>query len=835
MSTRTFILLLLGSLCCGRAPAQPARDTLTPLLRAVDESDPALSAAEPDPSLDDPAALFRLAAGSPDDVPFGMRLADAAEAWHGRMVKDGAARFVMVGGASPDVRASARASVALAAAATAVLDRAIDAADRASDEGRPGPADDEVMRALHTRQVVLPLRAARAALVLAASADKAESRMRLAAMALESALRVESVSAWSEAERLVISGWALTLLDRGAEAAAAFGKARSAALAKDASAEVRDEALIDAALGEALAGLAARGPVTAREGLQRRLAEAPFVDDSRVDVAACLAGVDVLLRIAPLEAATFHDASARSAAMAWPWRALERVLARLEFAERGVMYAHLGSRVVASALVDDSPASSRLACAWSALAADAPRDEEAQRVLEPLADAAVPPTGAIGRDAWRLYARAAAVSEDDPTLERVCRIGLAFASCCAEDSSVGELLGFAAHAAERRLRHAPSAEKAELARDDLLAALRLLASGPIELEESSRDPWRLALGQFMLDSVRRGPLNQSLRSAGEAMTTLRLVTGNEAGLEGEALLARVWSALLRVAEDSGDEEAPIGRAAMQLLDLCDPKKSRAASSASERPDISEVMTVCRAQALVALRRPADALIELERFIGADAPGESPSLEVGIEAFLALEREAEARELASRSKSAAATLSRLSRRGWRDIAGRTDQFIAGEPPIIPAPAVAVYRLAAEFAADPDQAIMHRARLAWSLLLGGNAAEAASVFQAAHAADPASAGLRRGLGESLLGLGDEAGAFTAFSAVAQAFEARQDFSRDYWHAWTRMLEILSRRPRSPDEDARLRREIARLRSLDAALQQPDCMVRIKAVESAIGRRE
>jgi tetratricopeptide (TPR) repeat protein len=507
----------------------------------------------------------------------------------------------------------------------------------------------------------------------------------------------------------------------------------------------------------------------------------------------------------------------------------------LAFADRGAIYEHLGPRVIAGALVAGSPASSRVAFAWSALAADAPRHEAAQHVLESLADPALPPGDAVARDAWRLYARAAAPSDDEPTLERVCRLGLAFASCCPGDPSVGEVLGFAAHAAEKRVRRASSAEAAAKARDDLLAVLRLLASGPIELEESSRDPWRLALGRLMLDAVQRGPLNESMRSAGEAMKTLRQVTGDEAGLEGEALLARVWSALLRVAEDSGDEEAPVGRVAMQLLDLCDSKRSRAASSASSRPELFEVMTVCRAQAMVALRRPADALLEIERFIGVDAPGDPAALEVGIEAYLALEREAEARDLASRSKTAPAVLARLSRRGWREIAERTDQFIAGEPPVVPPPAVGVFRLAAEFAADSDQALMHRARLAWSLLLGGNAGEAANVFQAAHAADPASAGLRRGLGESLLTLGDEAGAFAAFSAVAQAFEARQDFSRDYWHAWTRMLEILSRRPRTPDEDARLRREVARLRSLDSALQQPDCMVRIKAVEDAVGQRE
>lgn len=121
----------------------------------------------------------------------------------------------------------------------------------------------------------------------------------------------------------------------------------------------------------------------------------------------------------------------------------------------------------------------------------------------------------------------------------------------------------------------------------------------------------------------------------------------------------------------------------------------------------------------------------------------------------------------------------------------------------------------------------------MLLEGEAANAGEAFAESLTSDPASASLRRGLGEALLMQGQEERGFAAFSEIARAFEARQEFTSDYWHAWTRMLEILARRPRTSDEDARLRREIARLRSLDSALEHPAAMVRLKAIEEALDR--
>lgn len=833
-------LLLLYSIASPLAQAQPARDTLTPLLRAVDQSDAALAAAasamQPgpnDPALPNPSELFRRASASPANLPTGLALADAAEAWHQRMTHNGAARFVMVGEDSSSIRAAARSVIALTAAATAVLDRAIDAADRASDEGREGPGDEQVTAALHARQIVLPLRAARAALVLAASANDPKNQTMIAALALETSLRVEAVSAWSESERLLVSGWALVLNGKAPEGLAALGKARAAANAKDADGDVRSEVLIDAALGEALALLASRGPVTARESMQRNMAAAPFVSENRVDLWAFLVGAEVLMRIAPLEAAMFQDASARAAAMSWPWRTVESVLPLLDFAARGVVYNHLGARLSATTAFDALPDSARVAFAWSALSKADPDFDAAQRAVAPLADPEQSPSDVVYRDASRLFCRAGAPSDDPIVLARVSRVGLAFADCCAQDDGIGEVLAAAAHAAEKRLRFAKSSDGLDAAQRDLVAALRALSSAPIRMEDAERDPWRLALGRVMLGLVSRGSREESEAYANESLSTLRLVTSGDAVLESEIILAETWTALLRVVEDSDDEEAPVGRIAAQLTDLCTPAKSRS-PAATEHIERAKVMAVGRARALLATRHPAEALAELEPFIGADASPTSRALDAGIEALVLLEREAEARSLAARSTGAASTLARLSRRAWTSMEKSTAGFIAdAAPPSPPSPPppTTVFGLAADHSGDAAQSTMHRTRLAWSLLLGGHATEAAEAFRAALQEDPSSAGLRRGLAESLLVVQDEESAFRLFSEIAKALEARQEFSRDYWHAWTRMLEILSRRPRTPDEDARIRREIARLRSLDSALEQPDCMVRIKELESRL----
>lgn len=840
----TVAVLLVSAAAWSQAPA--SKDALSAALRAAESAGPALASTmeearrqigEEAPAA--PSELIGEATKKPEDLASGLRLAEGVEDWQRVMTTGGAWRLVMVDGAPEAQRrvvwTASRCVLELCASGVGVLDRAVEAADRAADAGG-APADDErMMAALHARQVVLPLRGARAAVVLAACAGAGDARRGLASAALELAVRVEPVSAWSEAERFVLSGWALALLGKHDEGMKAFERARGAAGAKDAGEGVRREAFVDASLGEALSLLESRGPVSARELMWNRLGAPPFVDAGAVDLSACLPGVDVLMVIGPREAALFHDAGARSGAMSWGWRAAGRLLERLDFTDRGRVYGHVAARTGAATVYESLPEVARVSCAWGALSRDEPETREAVRVLGPIADAGVPPTDVVRHDAWRLYVRAAAALGEDEALTNASALGRVYSACCGGREEAAEIVGTAAHAAERSLRSARSPEAAAHAEENLLALLRALCGESVVMVEEARDAWRLAMGRALLGLVKRGPLNESYGNAREAMVVLRQVSGDETGLEAEAALARVWAAMLRLAEEAEDEESPAIRVAQQLADMCDPRNSRAAGSASRRADLADVMLAYRGQALVALGRPADALDVVERLIGGEAvAAEEPATvacDAALEALVALERDGDARALLERCGRPAGALERASRLAWRRVAPVAVGFIAGEAPVSPPPPIAVFRLAAEAAGDEAHAAMHRTRLAWSLLLAGKANEAVEVFKAAHDADPASASVRRGLGEALLAVGDDAGAFAAFSEMARALEARQEFSRDYWHTWVRMLEILARRPRTPDENARIRREIARLRSMDEALKHPDCLVRIKTVEEGL----
>lgn len=846
---RTHRSLLTGWIACvllvsspgAAAGAAPTRDRLTPMVRAVDESDPSLVAAAEtvrtrgDAPLPDPARLFAEAAEAAGELATAQRLSDAAESWTGAMMRDGGWWFVMVGSASnpvrQSVRASARAVVALSAGATAVTDRAVDAADRASAEGRPIAEDDALILAIHTRQIVLPLRAARATIAVAASESSEDRRKRLSAMSLEAALRVEPVSAWSEVERFLVSGWGLLLLDRHDESFAAFEKARTAALAKDAPPGVRDAAMIESALGSTLVLLRSRGPVTAREALTPRFREPAFMT-GRSGMIASLAAIDVMLQISAVEAATLKDGTARLSALAWPWRQAQDLANRSEDPERAAIYAHLSRAVGEAGVAEQMPPIAHVTHGWSLLKTEPPRLSAAGSALEALARPASPPTDAVGRDAWIFYTIAGEASDDPSVLRRTAEIGTAYASCCADDPRAFLALGSAARASERLLRIAADSGTAEWAETQLISSLLLLDLADLRVEDGDRDPWRLVLGRVLLRIIGRSSLSGAMTRAKGATETLRRVSGEAASLEAEALIAQVWSALLRQAEQESDEEAPVERLASTLADLTDPKRSRAASSASPRSDLQAIMTACRAQALMARRRAADALSELERLISDDAAASAPplALEVAVEAFASLENESEARRLVQRMASAPAVLARLSRLAWRGVLPATEGFIAGgtrggTPPIT------VFRLAAETARETDQIIVQRTRLAWALLLAGRAEESVVEFSAVEALDPRNASVLRGLGESLLESGDEAGAFARFSTMAQALEAQQEFSRDYWHAWTRMLEILSRRPRTPDSDATIRREIARLRGMPSALEHPACLSRLRDVEERL----
>ncbi len=86
------------------------------------------------------------------------------------------------------------------------------------------------------------------------------------------------------------------------------------------------------------------------------------------------------------------------------------------------------------------------------------------------------------------------------------------------------------------------------------------------------------------------------------------------------------------------------------------------------------------------------------------------------------------------------------------------------------------------------------------------------------------------EARLRVGDDAGAFALFRGIAERTPAETRGERAYWHASTRIVEILHRRDADGSRRPTIRREIERLRRQPSWNDHPDCTRRIEAVAAA-----
>ena len=88
----------------------------------------------------------------------------------------------------------------------------------------------------------------------------------------------------------------------------------------------------------------------------------------------------------------------------------------------------------------------------------------------------------------------------------------------------------------------------------------------------------------------------------------------------------------------------------------------------------------------------------------------------------------------------------------------------------------------------------------------------------------------LAEARLALADQTGAFELAKGVAERLEPSGDRSRDFWHAWALMLEILADRD-DADAHARATAHLARLRLLDPELGGPPFGSRLQRVRDKL----
>lgn len=810
-----------------RLDARPA-PTLT-----QDHLSLAPSAQKPTPVDELPSSADRGA-----DLETAKTLSDAVELWHAWWETAGLFPVVMYGEAPPEradaCRIAARAVCVIAKRAGEAIDRAIDAADRAASNP-PGAADpgleQDIASLIHSRDVLLPLRAARAMLLLSALEPDRAIRESLAKAALTLATSSRGEAPWAQNERDLLLAAAQSRLEQGDAALETVGRVFKRIADPNVDPSLRRAVEAEAALIEALAAAQARGPVGAAEILRSRLDGPAFAPGNAPrPLALGLAAADVLLRLAPREMKELHDESGRQRAQARAQRAYEPLLERRSWPERLYIYQHLGRQTSPRQLSAQSPAVGVVAASFRALSEGRPDD--AATILEQRVTLERLVLESVGADGAYLLLRASVESTDRERLRRAIALGHTLAEHEPEDPRSPEALALAARAADRHFRETPPGEPAEESFERLLYALRRVHLSTLEIPD--RDAWRVTLAGMLAGVAEQPGLNDARVTASECSWLAESIQDPSKRIEAQVFAARAWTAALRAAQF---EQSPTTTdLARQLLASCDPTIIDAAGARGGPARLE--MAARRATALVALGRAADALTEVEAVAASeDAVPEvrDLALRAQAEAYLDLGREHEARESLARFAGsrveAVALLAERSDRAWRAMEQRTRGFIAGEPAadLNAQQAARVFRLAADLHREQARS-MERARLGWALLLAGDPDRALEAFDAASA-EGESPSLLRGTAEARLARGDDEGAFSEFRRLAQTMEASGDTSRDYWHAWTRMLEILARRPRDPDSGASVRREIARLRSLPSALDHLDCLVKLREVEQRL----
>lgn len=763
--------------------------------------------------------------------------------------------------------------------ASAALPEAIARAEALPESQRTPEVEERIVAAIHQRDTLFPLRSARALLMSASLVGDAALRRDLLDAAARSARAAEAVSAWAAAERSLLLG--LAALGSGDAPAAVkhFAAARDAAGAKDAPPEVMKSIAPDLALGTVLATQKIKDTAAALAALDKAEAGAAFrPDDGPRDLGLALVAAGTRLRLAR----GAEDEASGFNAEAAAYRAFRALIDSPDFMEpmadrRAAAIERLGPSVPDAAgaglpaialiargshLLDEKRPADAAPLLVAALAR--PADE-----LGALAPLALSLAGrAASRDGAPDGAPAPSPADLAGALDHFARLAREFP---ADPEAPGGVLRACA-AAERLFALAsPAAPTENIAlRRKALAAFRT-AHESTAINVPHRAELRARFVELLtrdLGELRPSVIVAQLREADAVAGAL--LDDPRALADARLDVARAWTAVADLAfanaEAFGDLEVTVDTSRRQAT-----AQARAAFDAAGR--------IADPSAGAARRRAAAALIAAASLRLNDAKGaweaiaRVPDLDPSTESdvsFLA----AGARSLAADDRlddsrawierlraldagAACRAMRAVSDHAWLRTAPIASGFAAdSKPGAIPELSTATARLAAGWDGWPDDADRReeRRRLAWTLVVAGESAEAMNLFEALinndrsgtssseHPRTPTdsspptprglpSADLLRGLGEAAVGAGKDEDAFAAFKQLAADHEARRDYSRPYWHAWTRMVEILSRQNADGSRTDTIRREAARLELLDSARQQADCVARIRAVNAKL----
>jgi tetratricopeptide (TPR) repeat protein len=146
-------------------------------------------------------------------------------------------------------------------------------------------------------------------------------------------------------------------------------------------------------------------------------------------------------------------------------------------------------------------------------------------------------------------------------------------------------------------------------------------------------------------------------------------------------------------------------------------------------------------------------------------------------------------------------------------------------------VVVCQLRDRALAPGDRADRNLTTMAEAHLAAGRVADSMQVADDLIARLGPRTDLLRVAAEARFVLGDDTAAMGLFRQIASPLEARGALTDEYWQAWSRMLEILSRHNESGDRDEAIRLEIARLRMIDSSLGGEPFASRIEAISRSV----
>lgn len=777
------------------------------------------------------------------------RLSEQVEAWNGWAESMWLWQFAVVG--LPDdaevrnAKAAGASILALSAAASEGLTIAIEDADRQPALRRDEAFEQHIADALHLREVVLPLRAARAAIVIASLSTDADARAGIARAAIEVCRQVAGVSPWAEAERALLLAHAASILGDSEEATRLFGSVERGGVADGLPADFASDVRLEAMLGAMLSQARAIGPIAAQRELDTKASREPVRSWLASSARRSLLAADASMRLSRVQAAVAKEQAQRDQSLslalaryADALRVDDPMLSREQVTNSVLL--HLARVLPARQSYRDLHPVAALARA-RALAAEPASRLQAVAILD---EAMGRPPAELGSLValvmFDLAATCAAV--DDPALlQRAVTLFLAFADRFPADERAGLAVALACAASDHLLRldanNLDAAGRIQTAMDTLRRAHTAAVDVP------DRDSWRLALARLLIWRVESGLVSPSdaLVAAREAAAALSSIREPRLALPAAVERAAAWNAVLAMPDA---DPATAHEVSTRLLAAIEDARAERAIDSESTVDVDARLAVFQGRAALAGGSAAEAFELVAPLVGDPRPSagsriQSDAMVIALQAQIRLatpiERALEtALQLETIRPGAARSLvERMASAQWSELLPLSRGLVVSGvgARVEPSGMLALF-LAARLAGEIESGVAGEAawrRVAWALLLTGRTDEAAELFDRLSQAKPEVLEYRRGGAEAHLAKGEDQEAFARFRGIVST--ADPDASPDAWFAWTRMMEILARHNEDGKRSAEIRREIARLRTLQSALERPDCLDRLRAIEDAL----